>query len=124
MNVMVVRLYAVLVLALSIVGFFVSGHLFKIMNVDPALDLFRLALAVVLIRIGFSLEARDGREANFGLILVGVAYLGLAIGGLIDSKLGNLLPSGLTGFDIVFHIVTGLAALGVALMPVRRSTAG
>jgi hypothetical protein len=36
--------------------------------------------------------------------------------GLIDSELFGLLPTGLTGFDIVFHVASGFLALYAGMM--------
>jgi hypothetical protein len=123
MNIQIVRFYTVLVLGLSVAGFFVSGHLLKIMNVDIALDLFRLALGIMLLRVAWMAMA-DYMEANFALIVVALLYLGLAIAGIFSPDMGGLLPSKLTGFDIGFHIVTGLLALGAAWYKPGRQVRG
>jgi hypothetical protein len=110
----VAKIYAVLVAGLALAGLFTNGHLFNLMNVDIALDLLRVVLAGGLIYAAF--VAKDSHLANTMLLTVGVLYVGMGLLGLVSPTLGGLLPSGLTGFDIAFHLVTGVAAAGVALM--------
>jgi hypothetical protein len=110
----IVQLFAILVSALAVLGLFVSdAHLFKVMNVDLPLDIARIVLALVLIYAGFMSD--NAQVARGALWLFTVVYLGLAIGGLIDSTLWGLLPTGLTGFDIAFHAGAGLIAAAVAM---------
>lgn len=110
----VVRMYAVLIALLAIGGFFIKdGHLFGLMNADTALDWLRVLLAVFLLYVGF--KAVDAGLVRGSLIFVGVLYVGMALLGLVDSTLWGLLPNGLTGFDVGFHLVTGAAALMVGM---------
>lgn len=107
-----VRVYAALVGGLAILGLFISGHLFGILNVDATLDLVRLLLVIYLAYVAFM---SHGDEAvNTALLIVGVFYLGLGALALITPTLGGLLPSGLTGFDIVFHLIGGGPAVYAA----------
>lgn len=117
-----VKLYAILVTLLAIGGLYVSsGHLFGLMNADPALDWLRVVLAVFLLYVGF--RADDARLVRGSLLFIGALYVGMGILGLLNTTLWGLLPSGLTGFDIVFHLVTGITALGVASSDTRHATA-
>lgn len=109
----VTQLYAIIVGTLAVLGLFTGGHLLDIMNVDGALDATRIVLALGLIYAGFI--DRSERTIQTMLTVVGVLYIGLGILGLIDPNVVGLLPSGLTGFDIAFHLLTGAVALWVAV---------
>lgn len=110
-----VRAYAILIAILAVAGFFVSdGHLFRLMNADMALDWLRVVLAGFLLYVGFG--KTDAGLVKGSLLLVGGLYVGMALLGLVDPQLWGLLPNGLTGFDVIFHLVTGVAAIGVASM--------
>ena len=113
-----VQLFAVAVTFLGIAGLFVEdGHLFDVMNANILLDILRLGLAGFLIYAGFfSDNARTKRNA---LILFTVMYLVIGIVGLIDSEAWGLLPTGLTGFDIFFHIAGGVVS-GIAVMTISE----
>ena len=112
MNVQLARIYGVLIGALGIMGLFVGGHLFQFMNADSFLDLLRIVLAGILLYVGFS--AVPDHVVNTALVGVGILYIGMGLAGLLASTIGGLLPSGLTGFDIAFHLTTGLLALAGA----------
>jgi len=113
MNIQLSRIYAVLIGALAIVGLFVSGHLFQLMNTDIVIDILRVVLAAYLVYVAFI--ARSERMATTALMIVGALYVVMGLSGLFNSTLGGLLPSGLTGFDIAFHLVTGIVAIGAAM---------
>jgi hypothetical protein len=112
-SIMMGKMYALLIGALGIVGLFVSGHLFKLMNVDIALDALRIVLAAYLVYAAFI--AKNVKMTANGLLAVGILYLAMAVWGLFSSTLGGILPSGLTGFDIVFHLVTGIVAVAAGM---------
>jgi hypothetical protein len=107
------RVYGLLIGALGIVGLFVSGHLFEIMNVDLLLDVVRIVLAAWLLYAG--MQARDEHNANLALSVVGILYIGLGIVGLLSPTIFRLLPAGLTGFDIILHLASGALAAWVGL---------
>jgi hypothetical protein len=109
MNLQLARLYALLVGGLGIIGLFVSGHLFQITNTDIVMDIFRIALAGYLFYAGFI--SRDDRTVNGALNVTGIVYLAIGILALVTPTIGGLLPAGLTGFDVVFHLATGALAL-------------
>jgi hypothetical protein len=113
MNLQLVRIYGIFISALAFLGLFVSGHLFALTNTDTVLDTVRIILAIYLLYAGFF--ARDDRTVNTALFTVGSLYVGLGVLGLISPTLGGLLPSGLTGFDIVFHLATGALAVYAGL---------
>lgn len=107
-----VKVYGVLIALLAVMGMFVNeGYILGIMNADIALDWLRVGLALILLYAGFFSE--DGRVLRASLWLVGLLYVGMGVLGLADTKLWGLTPQGLTGFDIAFHLVTGLLAIGV-----------
>lgn len=109
---MVVRIYGVLIALLAVMGLFVNeGYLLGIMNADPALDWLRVGLALFLLYVGFMSE--DDRLARVGLWTIGILYVGMGVLGMVDPELWGILPNGLTGFDVAFHLVTGLLAIGV-----------
>jgi hypothetical protein len=109
-----VKFYGVLIALLAAAGLLMNdGHLFGLMNVDPALDWTRVVLAVLLLYVGFKSGSETAVRSS--LVFVGVLYIGLAVLGLIDSKIWGLLPNGLTGFDVVFHAATGIAAVMVGM---------
>lgn len=110
MNAQLAKIYGILIGALAIMGLFANGHLFQFMNTDIALDVLRIALAAILLYVGFGNASE--RAINNTLMTVGILYVAMGITGLFAPTLGGLLPSGLTGFDIAFHLITGLVAIG------------
>jgi hypothetical protein len=114
-----VQMFAVVVAFLGVAGLFVeSGHLFDLMNANIALDILRLGLAAYLIYAGFFTDS--ARIIKSALLTFTMLYLGLAVLGMIDSRIWGLLPAGLTGFDIAFHLVAGLVA-GAAAMSIKEN---
>jgi uncharacterized membrane protein len=120
MNIRLTRIYAVLIGALAILGLSVNGHLFQLMNADIALDVLRVIVAGYLVYVGFI--AHNERMASTALTIVGALYIVMGLAGLFSPTLGGLLPSGLTGFDIAFHLITGFIATGAAMRYADRST--
>jgi hypothetical protein len=113
MNLKLTQAYGILIGLLALLGLFTGGHLFGLMNTDAAIDGIRVVLAAVLLYIGF--VSKNVRQASTALLVTGVLYLGMAVLGMVDSKLFGLLPSGLTSFDIIFHLVTGAVAAWAGL---------
>ena len=101
---------------LAIVGYFVEGqHLANLMNVDIALDVLRTVIAATLLYVGFAnVSAAATRTA---IIVVGAVYVVMGLLAFADRTMFGMLPTGLTGFDIGFHLVVGIAALALALIP-------
>jgi hypothetical protein len=120
MYIKVARLYGILIAGLALIGLVVSGHLFDLLNVDTLLNLTRIVLAIGLLYYGYVKNSKGGSAT--WLVVTGVAYLLIAVGGMIDATIGGLLPSGLTEFDIAFHLITGLLALGLVLFNKTRYT--
>jgi|GEM_PF-1811035 len=113
------QVLGVVVGLLALVGLFIEGELLLgIMNVDVALDILRAVLAVALIAVGFSTVPTSARQTV--ILVTGVLYVGLGLVAFADRTVFGLLPTGLTGFDIGFHLVVGIAAIVIAVMPDRR----
>lgn len=110
-------IFGLLVAVLGIAGLTIEGdRLLNLMNVDLPLDVLRLLLAVALLGAAFVAH----RAIKAMLIITGVLYLGMAALALFDPTIFGLLPTGFSGFDIAFHIVTGAAALIIGLMRDKR----
>ncbi|HEY5806045.1 MAG TPA: hypothetical protein VIS56_01500 [Candidatus Saccharimonadales bacterium] len=107
------QILGVIAALLALLGFFVTdGHLFKLMNADTALDILRVPLALALLYAGFS--SNNANTIRDILMFTGVAYVTIAILGLLNSELWGLAPSGLTGFDVIFHLLAGILAIATA----------
>lgn len=117
MQKILVQIYGVLIAILALGGLFVTEgyYLLGFMNADTALDVTRVVLAVALIAIGFF--SRSALLIRGSLAFVGILYVGVGVLGLFDATIWGLLPTGLTGFDIAFHLVTGVIAAGAAFFP-------
>lgn len=114
----VAKVLGIIVGLLAIVGFFIEGsHLFGLMNVDLAIDISRTVLAIALLYVGFS-GASDS-AARLVVALVGGVYIVMALVTFISETHFGLLPTGFTGFDIAFHLVVGIAAVALAIIPSR-----
>jgi hypothetical protein len=120
---MIARVLGIVVAVLAIAGFFVEGeHLLGLMNVDMALDVTRVLIAAALLIVGFARVPLAAVRAV--LIIVGAMYVLMALIAFADPTLMGILPTGFTGFDIGFHLVVGLGAIVVAMVPAanREST--
>lgn len=107
------QILGIAVAALALLGFLVTdGHLFKLMNADTAFDLLRVLLAAALLYAGYA--AKNANTIRDILMFTGVLYVTLALLGLVSSTLWDLLPNGLTGFDIIFHLLAGSLAIAVS----------
>ena len=107
------QILGVVVALLAIMGLFINdGHLLGIMNADLALDMLRIALAAALLYVGFG--RRDNDAARGVLLFTGVLYIGMGLVGLVNPTIWGLLPNGLTGFDVAFHLITGITTAAVA----------
>ncbi len=109
MSLALAKMYGILIASLAAAGLLVNGHLFDIMNTDFALDALRIGLATYLIYVAFI--SGQQRIVDNAMLGVGMLYIGMGILGLVSPTLGGLLPSGLTGFDITFHLLTGIVAV-------------
>lgn len=105
---MSLSLGATLVL-LTIAGFFLKQrHLIKLMNIDSTHSMLRVPLTVALLYGGTTTDLKTTRKI---LLAVGIFYVFMGASGKMGKKVGSLLPSGLTNFDIVYHFVVGAGAI-------------
>jgi hypothetical protein len=119
----IARVLGIVVGLLAIVGLFIEGQLLLgIMNVDLALDILRVVIAVALLYVGFPRVPLSAVRTV--LIVVGALYVLMGLLAFADPTLFGLLPTGLTGFDIAFHLIVGIGAVIVAVVPaLQRDTA-
>lgn len=85
------------------------------MNVDTNHSLIRTPVAATLLLS----EKGDVRTTRNVLTGTGIMYMAIGAIGLIDRKIGGLLPSKLTNFDFIYHFSVGAAALWMGLRPGR-----
>jgi hypothetical protein len=84
-------------------------HLAGLMNVDTQHSVIRLPLTLALLSAGSSQASL--RKTRAILSLVGAVYLVMGTAGLIDKRVGGLLPSKQTNFDLVYHFGVGMLVL-------------
>jgi hypothetical protein len=113
------QILGIALLAFIVLGLFAGDtQLLRLMNTDIALDLIRIPVAAALLYAGFMTE--DDSQINAIVLTVGVLYIGMGLLGIISPTYFGLLPSGLTGFDIAFHLVTGALGVAAGLMHERH----
>jgi uncharacterized membrane protein YbaN (DUF454 family) len=103
MNIQLTRIYAVAIGAVGIIGLFVSGHLFLIMNTDWAIDILRIALAAYLAWAGFM--SKEDRAVNMALYIVGALYVVMGVIGLFSSACSSVPCSGYQGIKTILFSV-------------------
>jgi hypothetical protein len=114
------RIFGGLVVILGLAGLLAGDkQMFGFMNVDLALDIARLGLAALLFYAVYG--ARDEGFIRGSLLLFGIAYLGLAVIGMISPTVGGLLSHQLSAFDIVFHLGAGIVAVAGAMWHERSA---
>ena len=117
----VARVLGIVVALLAIAGFFVEGELLVgLMNVDITLDVLRVIIAAALLYVGFGRASAGAVRVT--IIVVGALYVVMGLVAFADPTLFGLLPTGLTGFDIGFHLVVGLGSLVLAFLPAGRKS--
>jgi hypothetical protein len=79
------------------------------MNVDTQHSMLRIPLTLALLYAGS--QQTSLKDTRGILTFVGVFYLAVGAAGSIDRRLGGMLPSRLTGFDLVYHFGVGALAL-------------
>lgn len=84
-------------------------HLFGLMNVDTQHSVIRVPLTLTLLYAGSNHTSL--RSTRTILSSIGLFYLIVGATGCVDKKVGGLLPSKLTNFDIVYHFTVGISAL-------------
>lgn len=74
----------------------------------------RVPIAGTLLHAGFM---GDEKQASRALHAVGLSYLGMGGGALVDRKLGGTAKNGFSDADIAFHLAVGTLAVLVAMLP-------
>ncbi|HEX8182704.1 MAG TPA: hypothetical protein VF575_03830 [Candidatus Saccharimonadales bacterium] len=101
--------FGVALLILTIAGFVLdTKHLLRLMNIDDNHSIIRVPLTAALLHAGTDANLKTTRKILLG---TGLLYVAIGSAGLIDKKLGGLLPSKLTKFDIAYHFAAGTAAI-------------
>ncbi len=85
-----------------------NKHLLKLLNVDTNHSVLRMPLTAALLYAGTQADLKTTRKILTG---VGIFYVAMGSAGLVDKKVGGLLPSGLTNYDIVYHFAVGAGSL-------------
>ncbi len=106
---------AVLVL-LGVVGFFVPGHLFGLINTDLVENIVHLVTGGLMLYVG--LAQSDVSMARTVVGGLGVVYILVGVLSIISPTLFGLIPSGYTWADNVVHFALGILGVAVGyLMP-------
>lgn len=121
MSLQLTRIFGIVLTILVLAGLAMNGHWLGLMNVDTVMDLLRIVLAAAALYIGF--VSRSFSQARSFLTVTGVLFIAMAILGLISPTLFGLLPSGMTGFDIVLHLASGILATYAAAHAEHRTLA-
>lgn len=109
----------ILFLMLGIWGLLLGeGHLIGILNIDLVEDIVHLLSAALLLYAAFG--QRDPGVTRTIIGVLGVIYLGMALLGMLDSRLFGMLPSGLTMWDHVIHLIFGILFVVVGFVMGRR----
>jgi hypothetical protein len=107
------------ILLLTVAGFVLdTKHLIKLMNIDTSHSILRVPLAIALLYGGTKADLDLTRLILFG---VGGFYIAMGTAGLVDKKVGGAIPSGLTSFDVGYHLLTGAAAIWLGTRPGRMT---
>lgn len=93
-----------------------NKQLYGLMNIDENHSLIRLPVIALLSYAGTMGSLSTARKI---LTCVGAIYLAIGGAGLIDKRVGGVLPSGLTKFDLPYHLVTGAFLVWMGMRPGR-----
>jgi hypothetical protein len=108
------RILGSIVLLLAVVGLLAGERqLFNLINIDAAMDALRIPVAALLLYVGYARVNPDTLRS--ALLFVGLLYIGIGFLGWGSPTLFGLMPSGLTGFDIVLHLFAGFIAIWAAV---------
>jgi hypothetical protein len=88
-----------------------EGLLIGLLNADLALDVIHLSLAMLLLYAAY--VARDEGTVRLGLLVFGATTLLISAVSVLSPSVLGLMPHEFTGFDILWHSLAGVAALGV-----------
>lgn len=114
------RIVGGFVLILGILGI-LSGdtQILNAMNVDPMLDMLRLALGVILIASSFMNE----KAIRTAFAIFGIAYIANFAIALISPSMFGMLPNNFGIIDNLLHLGGGLLGIAVAMMPAKKTQA-
>ncbi|MDN5275857.1 MAG: hypothetical protein JWN33_506 [Candidatus Saccharibacteria bacterium] len=99
---------SLLLWVLAFLGFIKKKkHVAGLMNIDTSHSIIRLPIASLLL-LGSKSDVKTARNILLGS---GLIYVLIGTAGTINRKAFGLLPSKLTGFDLVYHFVVGAAAI-------------
>lgn len=112
MEKMISKIFADVLVILTFAGLVLpkrKKRLFGLMNVDTTHSMLRIPLtAAMLYAASNQTNLKMTRNILTGF---GIFYVAMGTAGLIDRKVGGLLPSELTTFDLIYHFSSGAAAL-------------
>jgi hypothetical protein len=103
----------------ALIGWFIEGYLMLgLFNVDIVNDIVYTVCAVALLLVGATPAPVKAIQAV--LLVVGLVFVLLGIGSMMDERLGGLLPTGTTILDHVLLLGTGAGALLFGVLPWAR----
>ena len=103
----------------ALLGWFIEGSLMLgLFNVDIVNDIVYTICAAALLLVGATPAPVKAIQAV--LVLVGLVFVLLGVGSMLDENLGGALPSGTTILDHVLLVGTGAGALLLGLSPWAR----
>lgn len=105
----------VMVAGLAAAHFATKGRRLFGLDTEKSISLARVPIATSLMHAG---TMGSEKSASRALGSVGVSYLGMGSGALLDRRLGGMFKMGFSNADIAFHLLTGTALLAVSLLPV------
>jgi hypothetical protein len=103
----------------ALIGWFIEGHLMiGLFNVDIVNDIVYTICAAALLLVGAT--PAPVKAIQGVLLLVGLVFVLLGLGTLLDQHLGGLLPTGTTVLDHLLLLSTGAGALLLGVLPSAR----
>jgi hypothetical protein len=103
----------------ALIGWFIEGsRMLGVLNVDIFNDIVYTACAAALLFVGST--HTPVKVIQTVLVLVGLVFVVLSVGSIIDEHLFGLLPSGVTILDHLLLLGTGGAALLLGVSPWAR----
>lgn len=103
-----------LVGALAAANIFTKGRRLFGLDTEKPITIARIPIATSLLHAG---TMGNEEKAGKALSAVGVSYIGMGGGALLDRRLGGMFKMGFSNTDIAFHLITGTALLAVSLLP-------
>jgi hypothetical protein len=103
----------------ALIGWLIEGsRMLGVLNVDIFNDIVYTICAVALLYVGST--HTPVKVVQGVLIVVGLVFVLLALGSVMDERLGGLLPTGTTILDHLLLFGTGGAALLLGVSPWAR----